>query len=301
MLGRRQIREKIIQTLYAYQQNPINYAVLEKNMLTEFDKIYHLYVYQLQFLLALRKIAENQIEISKTKFIKTQENLNPNTKFVQNPILLQLEENQELSSFINKHKNLSWDIHDDLLIRTYQKLKSSKLFQEYMNQKETSFGEEQKFIGKVFLRYIAENESLHQHLESIELSWSNDLHISNSMIQKTIGHLKENENTHTLLKVFKDEQDLFFAKKLLIEALNHWESTEEKLKERLENWNLERVALMDKIILVTALTELDHFPLTPTKIIINEYIEIAKAFATDKSQIFVNGILDRYTKNINRN
>ena len=104
-----------------------------------------------------------------------------------------------------------------------------------------------------------------------------------------------------MIKMIKDEEDRNFALKLLNETLNHWEETEKKIEERLENWDLDRISLMDKIILATAISELDYFPLTPARIIINEYIEIAKAFATDKSQIFVNGILDRYIKSNNRN
>ena len=121
------------------------------------------------------------------------------------------------------------------------------------------------------------------------------------MTQKTLGFLSKDKPSHTLIKMIKDEDDRNFALKLLNETLNHWEETEKKIEERLENWDLDRISLMDKIILATAISELDYFPLTPARIIINEYIEIAKAFATDKSQIFVNGILDRYIKSYNRN
>lgn len=300
MLGRRQIREKVVQTLYAYQQNPINQVILEKNMFSDIEKIQHLYVYQLNFLLALKRLAEKQIEIGKTKFIKTEENLNPNQKFIRNQILEKLEENTERLDFTSKHRNVIWDINDDLVIKIFQRIKASKIFSDYMANTELSFEDDQKFIGKIFLRYVAENEAFHDHLEAIEMAWADDFHIANSMTQKTIGFMKEDEPSHTLLKVIKDDEDRLFATRLLRETLNNWEKTEEKIKERLENWDLDRVSLMDKIILFTAFSELDYFPFTPTKIIINEYIEIAKAFATDKSQIFVNGILDRYTKDTNR-
>lgn len=300
MLGRRQIREKIIQTLYAYQQNPINQGVLERNMFSDLDRIHNLYVYQLNFLIALKDLAENQIEIGKNKFIKTDEDLNPNQKFIRNQVLEKLEENDERKSYTSRNKSLTWDIYDELLIKTYQKIKASKLFQDYMQNPEISFEEDQKFIGKLFLRYIAENESFHEHLASLELSWADDFHIANSMTQKTIGFLKDDVPSHTLLQVIKDDEDRMFAHKLLNETLNHWETTEKKVEERLENWDLERVSLMDRIILITAISELDYFPLTASRIIINEYIEIAKTFATEKSQIFVNGILDRYIKQNNR-
>ena len=120
------------------------------------------------------------------------------------------------------------------------------------------------------------------------------------MIQKTIGFLKQDEPSHTLIKMIKDKEDEDFAKKLLQIALSHWEETEKKLETRLENWDLERVSLMDKIILITAISELDYFPLTPSRVIINEYIEVSKVYSTEKSNIFVNGILDKYTKELNR-
>ena len=373
MLGRRQIREKIIQTLYAYQQNPINQGVLERNMIANLEKIQNLYVYQLNFLVSLKHLAENQIEIGKTKFIKTEADLKPNQKFIKNKVLDLLENNAERLEFTSRNKNLMWDIHDELLIKTYQKITAGKLFQDYMKSPESSFVEDQKFIGKLFLRHIAENDSFHDHFASLELSWADDFHIANSMVQKTIGYLREEEPFHTLLKVFKEDNALIkneeyyrkieeyrenreeyhekmeeddekmneyhengdeyhekigeyrvkieedkenknkyhrnrkeydsdrdFARKLLVQTLNHWEDTEKKIEDRLDNWELDRIALMDKIILVTALTELDYFPLTPSMVVLNEYIEVAKTFATEKSQVFVNGLLDRYVKSKNR-
>ena len=100
--------------------------------------------------------------------------------------------------------------------------------------------------------------------------------------------------------MIKDDEDEDYASKLLRETVNNWEESEVLLKERLENWDLERVSLMDKVILVTAFTELNRFPLTPSRVIINEYIEISKVFSTDKSNIFINGILDKYCKDKNR-
>ena len=300
MLGRRQIREKVVQTLYSYHQNPIKTDVLEKNMFTEIEKIYHLYIYQLNFLVALKDLAENQIEIAKNKYIKTEEDLNPNLKFVNNQVLLQLEQNEERLSFTSKHKNLNWELHDDLLVKTFQRIVAGKRYQDYMEDNNLSFEDDQKFIGKLFLRYIAENEDFHDRLEAMELSWADDFHIANSMVQKTIGFMKQDQPSHTLIKMIKDLDDRNFAKKLLIQSISHWDSIEKKVEERLENWDLDRISLMDKIILIAAISELDFFPLTPARVIINEFIEISKVFATEKSQIFVNGILDKYTKDISR-
>jgi N utilization substance protein B len=301
MLGRRQIREKVVETLYAYHQNPIRFDLLEKQMFSGIEKIYHLYIYQLNFLVALKDLAERQIEIGKNKFIKTDHELNPNQKFIRNQVLIQLDENTERRSFTSKYKELKWDLHDELLVRTFQKMTAGKRYQDFMKIESVSFEEDQKFLGKLFLRYVAENEDFHDRLEDKELGWADDLHIANSMVQKTIGYLKHGEESHTLIKMIKDEEDRVFATKLLKETLNNWEEIEKKLISRLQNWDIERVSLMDKIILITSFSELDNFPFTPSKVIINEYIEIAKVFATEKSNIFVNGILDKYVKDNKRN
>lgn len=300
MLGRRQIREKVVESLYSYQQNPIKFDVLEKNLFSGIDKIYHLYIYQLNFLVGLKQVAERQMEIGKNKYIKTDDNVNPNQKFIQNQVLKKIEDNNERLSFTEKHQELNWDMHDELLIRTFQRITVGKRYQDFMMVEDYNFDEDQKFIGKLFLRYIAENDDFHDYVEGKELSWADDYHISNSMIQKTIGFFKEDEPSHTLIKMIKDEDDRDFARKLLKETLNHWEDSEKKLETRLENWDLDRISLLDKIIIITAITELDYFPLTPGRVIINEYIEISKVFSSDRSHIFINGILDKYTKDLTR-
>ena len=301
MLGRRQIREKIVETLYSYYQNPIGADILEKNMISQIDKIYHLYIYELNFLVGLKHVAEQQIEISKNKFIKTESTINPNQKFINNKVLLQLEENTERLSFTSKHLDLKWDLYDGLLVRTFQRIKAGKRYQDFMLEKDTySFEDDQKFIGKLFLRYIAENVDFHEHLEEKELSWADDFHIANSMIQKTVGFLKPEVSSHTLIKMFKNDDDIDFARNLLKYAISHLKESEEKVKERLQNWDLERISLIDKIIIISAITEMDYFPFTPSAVIMNEYIEISKVFSTEKSNVFVNGILDKYIKDKNR-
>ena len=300
MLGRRQIREKIVETLYSYYQNPIKYDVLEKKMFLDISKIYHLYIYELNFLVGLKRLAEDQIEIGRNKFLKTNADDNPNQKFVRNQILIQLEDNEERKSFSSKHKDLIWDPNDELLVKTFQRIKAGKRYQDYMADETVSFEDDQKFIGKLFLRYVAENTDLHDRFEEKEMSWADDFHIANSMIQKTIGFMKEDETSHTLIRMLKDDEDEAFAKKLLRSSFNNWEETEKKLGERLLNWDIERIALMDRIILIAAITEIDQFPATASRIIINEYIDISKIYGTEKSHIFINGVLDKYTKDFNR-
>jgi len=300
MLGRRQIREKVTQAVYAYYQNPIKVDVLEQNMFSEIEKIYYLYIYQLNFIIALKEVAERQIENDRNRYIIAEKHINPNRKFVDNQVINKLEENVERLQFTSLHTELKWDIDNEFLRKTYQKIITGKRYNDYMNSDDYSFDGAQKFIAKLFLKYVAENESFHQYVEDKELFWADDIHISNTMVQKTIGMLKEEESSDRLIRVIKNEEDRSFASKLLRDSLKNLESTEEKIKERLENWDISRVSTMDKVILVLAITELDNFPFTPLKIIVNEYIEIAKTFSTNKSNIFVNGDLDKYSRDINR-
>lgn len=300
MLGRRQIREKVTQAVYAYYQNPIKVDVLEQNMFSEIEKIYYLYIYQLNFIIALKEVAERQIENDRNRYIIAEKHINPNRKFVDNQVINKLEENVERLQFTSLHNELKWDIDNEFLRKTYQKIITGKRYNDYMNSDDYSFDGAQKFIAKLFLKYVAENESFHQYVEDKELFWADDIHISNTMVQKTIGMLKEEESSDRLIRVIKNEEDRSFASKLLRDSLKNLESTEEKIKGRLENWDISRVSTMDKVILVLAITELDNFPFTPLKIIVNEYIEIAKTFSTNKSNIFVNGVLDKYSRDINR-
>lgn len=300
MLGRRQIREKVIESLYAYYQNPIKLEAVEQNMFSEINKIYHLYIYTLNFLVGIKNLAEEQIEIGKHKYIKTAETENPNQKLVRNQILIQLENNDERKNFSSKHSELVWDSNDPILVKTFQRIKAGKRYQDYMKDDQISFDDDQKFVGKLFLRYVAENSDLHDRFEEKEMSWADDLHISNSMVQKTIGFMKENETSHTLIKMLKDKEDEEFARKLLRSSLNNWEESEKKLQERLVNWELDRISLLDRIVLIAAISELDNFPLTASRIIINEYIDISKVYGTEKSNIFINGVLDKYSKDTKR-
>lgn len=298
MLGRRQIREKVVQSLYSYHQNAIKVDDLETKMFRNISSIYDLYVYELNFLVALRQFAENQIEIAKNKFLKIEQN--PNFKFIRNQVLENIENNQERLSHTSKNANLKWDMYETLLGNIFQKMKNGKRYQDFMQEEGYSFSEDQKFVGKLFLRYVAENEDFRDFIAEKEMTWEDNFHIANSMVQKTIGFMKENEPTHTLMKVFKNHDDKNFASKLLRDSIAYYEETEKEIESYSENWDLERVSLMDKLILICAMTELKRFPLTPSRVILNEYIDIAKDFSTDKSQIFVNGILNRYVKENNR-
>lgn len=299
MLGRRQIREKAVKTVYSFLQNPIEIDLALKNTHKELDQLHQLYLSQLNFLVALRDLAEDQIEIGETKFTKTDSQTNPLQKLAQNKVLLQLDKNSERKQYSDKNKASLWNSNNEILVKTFQKIIASKRFEQYVKE-ESSFENDQKFIGKLYLRYLAENEKMQDLFETEQLNWADDLHIANTMVNKTIGALTQDQESHQLIKMFRNQEDMDFITKLIRYSLNQLEVNLQKIMKKLHNWEWSRVATMDQAILLTAITELDYFPKTASRIIMNEYLEVAKIYSTDKSSVFVNGILDKYCKELNR-
>lgn len=301
MLGRRQIREKVIQEVYAYLLNPTDPHTAKKQLLSSMDGIYRLYLSELAFLVGLKELAEDHLDIEKSKFNPSSEELKRLERFANNPIWCKLEQNPRRLSEMSKNADLKWHKYDELLMRTFQRIRQSKKYQTYTEIENPDFDTHQRFAGLMFRKYITENEDFESRIASRDLNWESDLHIANSMTQATLGYIKEDQPMESLVDIFKNIEDKEFAQRLLHITLENWSTTEADLSGRLgESWEIERVLLIDRILLITAMSEMDHFPTTASRIIINEYIEIAKVFAAEKSQIFINGVLDRYAKEKNR-
>ncbi|MDK7374467.1 transcription antitermination factor NusB [Weeksella virosa] len=296
MLGRRQLREKVMQAIYAYnsQGSDSDVRIIEKNMMKGIDQIYDLYLYLLNTILILKDIALEKIEIGKTKNFPTQEDLHPNMKFVENKVFHILSINNELNDYVSKNKQISWDIYDSYPNNIYKSLIKSDLYVDYMKSEIHSLDEDKAFITQFFVNFIADNEGLHDWFEEQHINWVDDIHIANTMVYNTIQSFttKSGENIK-LFKVYKDEEDQKFAQDLFRLTVKHQSQNKEFIGEMAENWELDRIAAVDLIILEMAITEFKHFPSIPTKVTINEYIELAKNYSTEKSRIFVNGILDK--------
>lgn len=301
MLGRRQLREKVMQNIYAFnsQGTDANPRIVEKNMLNGIDQIYDLYIYLLNTLLIQKDIAQNKIDVAKTKNFPTQEDLNPNLKFVENKILNFLSINKELIEYSANNKQLTWDIFDTYPNNIFKSLTESDLYKTYMANPVSSLTEDKDFISKFFVDFVAENDSLGDWLEGIQINWADDVHIANTMVYNTLQSFtaKSHENLR-LFNVYKDDDDEDFVRDLFRNVIQHQTETKEFVGEMAENWELDRIATIDLIILQMAITEFKYFPSIPTKVTINEYIELAKNFSTEKSRIFVNGILDKTLKKL---
>jgi transcription antitermination protein NusB len=300
VLGRRQIREKILQILYAYNISVNELEYVEKSMFQSIDEIYDLYIYQLNLLLAIRDYALEVIERKKQKRFATEEEKNPNLKFVNNRIFELLEKNKARKEYSDKHLELSWHLNNNYPAIIFKKFQTTRSYLEYMQSKETDFESEKKILLKLFLKHIADNDIMYEWFEELKLSWADDIHIANNMTLKTIKSMEEGAPFDTLIQVLKSDESILFAKNLFRTTVKHYPESLKLIEKRSNNWELDRIAEIDKIILAMGFTELNYFPQVPAKVVINECIELAKVYSSAKSNVFINGILDRYARDMNK-
>ncbi|MFH0999898.1 MAG: transcription antitermination factor NusB [Bacteroidota bacterium] len=299
MLSRRHIRIKVLQALYAYTQlDTQNLVLAEKQLLKHFEKVYDLFIYQLSLLVEIRVFAEDRMVDAKKKYFPTQEELNPNEKFIRNAFLIQLSENKDL---IKKTEalHINWKTETELIRKLYQQIRDSESYKTYLNNSESNFKTDKILIEKLVDEILIPNEALHYYFEELHLNWTDDYYLAAQLVLVFISSSKQNWNsTKELPKLFKDEmdkdgsEDLEFAKILFRKTITNSSTYLELIKPRMVNWEIDRVALIDLIILKMSLVELTEMPSIPIKVTMNEYIEISKYFSTPKSKIFINGILD---------
>ena len=305
MINRRFLRVKVLQALYAYIGSGEELVLDgEKHLLESINKMKELFSWQLSFLVETKRFAENRIEENKRKNFPTQEDLNPNMRYVNNKVLNVLENNKDLRKEEEKLK-INWADHQDIIRNYYNMMKSTPEYQEYMSANVDNFDHDKKFIVKMITEYFSELEVLQDFYEEKSIFFVDDYHLVTSMLIKFISEMKASFNESSLLpSIYKTEndpvnEDKEFVKKLFREVLKHNEEYGKLVGANTSNWEKERVCVMDMIILKMALTEFCCFPYIPVKVTMNEYIEISKYFSTPKSKIFVNGILDRILKKLN--
>lgn len=302
MLGRRQLREKAMQAIYAWKSSgdDSDQRTIEKNMLKGVDQIYDLYIYLLNLLSFQKAVAEHKIELAKNKNFTTEKDLNPNLKFVSNEVFRILDENEELNSYSSKNRQLTWDLLDSYPNLIHKEIISSEEYANYMNNPNQNFNDDREFMMTIYENYIAPNESLHEWLEEQNIHWADDLYIANSMVMTTLkSFTPKSTGRIKLFKVYKDEDDKEFVIDLFRKTIRNDRETRKSIEEKAKNWELDRIAVLDLVLLQMALTEFKYFHNIPPKATLNEYIELSKIYSTEKSKVFVNGILDRSMKDLN--
>ncbi len=293
MINRVLIRLKIIQIVYAYYQNGSkNLDSAEKELFFSLSKAYDLYNYLLMLMVALTTYAQKRIDAAKAKLAPTAEELYPNMKFVENKFVSQLEVNKQLLEFAANQKR-SWANDEDFIKGLYDKIIVSDIYKEYMASSDKSYEADRELWRKLYKTFIFNNEELDTLLEDQSLYWNDDKEIVDTFVLKTIKRFEgKNGANQTLLPEFKDEEDQEFARRLFRRAILNCDYYRHLISENTRNWDLDRVAFMDVIIMQCALAEILSFPNIPVSVSLNEYVEIAKVYSTIKSGSFVNGTLD---------
>jgi len=293
MINRVLLRTKIVQILYSYYKSGSkSIPVAEKELFHSIEKTYDLYFHLLQLPVEITKYAANQLEIKRNRLRPSAEDLKPNTRFVDNAFVGQLSKNNQFTDYLADHK-LSWVNNSEIIKLLFEQITSSTYYSDYMSASVVDYASDKDIWRKIFNKIILQSEELDDSIQDQNIYWTDDIEMVVSFIIKTIKRFDIiNADEQPLLPMFKDEEDAEFARKLIQNVLTKGESFREMIDKNTKNWELDRIAFMDIVVMEVALAELLNFPTIPVNVTLNEYIEIAKMYSTEKSGTFVNGVLD---------
>jgi len=298
MISRRLLRIKALMAFYAFNcREDNNLPQAESELMFSIDKTYDLYHLLFMLVLELADIANDKIDMALQKRVPTPEDLNPKRKFVDNLVVEQLRNNQSLNDYTNSRK-ISWVNNSHILRLLYNKMLQWDIYEQYVNSEELNdYKTDKKFIIKLVTEFLALSEDLNFNLEEQSIYWNDDIEYIVAMAEKNLNKFSANpKNANKLMPLFKDDEDAQFVKTLFTKAILNYEKSSDLIDRNTTNWEIERIALMDILVMKLAITEIIEFPEIPVKVTLNEYIEIAKYYCTSKSSIFVNGILDKIVK-----
>ncbi|SEQ10972.1 NusB antitermination factor [Hyunsoonleella jejuensis] len=298
MLNRRHIRVKVMQTIYAFNGSESDDLKKdEKFLLFSIENMHNLYLLIMSLLLEVQKRAAQDLEKKQKKHLATSEDKNPNRKFVNNQVFQAILENETLKNSLEHNKTINWDLDSEYVDIVFKAIVKSEVYQDYMRTRTSDFKEDKDFFIDVFKEIIAPNDKLYDYIEDKNLTWLDDLPTVNTTILKLIRKLKPNSaEAHFSPKLYKDSEDKQFAIDLFKKTILNAATINEEIAQKTKNWDADRIANLDYVLLQMGICELHYFPSIPVKVTINEYLEIAKEYSTPKSSIFINGILDKLVK-----
>jgi len=301
MINRILLRIKIVQIVFAYYKSgEKEYGVAEKELFHSIEKTYDLYYHLLLLAIEVTRYARNKIDAGLQKYRPTEDDLNPNRRFADNRFIAQLEINETFVERVDK-KKLSWIDSPEVVKSLYDAIVSSESYQAYMSCETNDYAADKELWRKIFRNEILNNEALPSALEEQSIYWCAEADFVISFILKTIKKFDESKGAkQVLLPMYNHEEDKLFAKKLFANTLQNGKEYRDLIEEFTKNWELDRIAYMDVIIMMVALAELHDFPSIPVNVTLNEYIEIAKQYSTDKSGTFVNGVLDKIVNHLKK-
>jgi len=269
----------------------------DRFLLKSIDSMLDLYFVLISLMIEVHKQAESFIDKSQQKHLATKEDKNPNRKFLNNEVLLQLKTNETLVDIIKDRSLNFWELDNEYVDLIFKTLLNSDLYKDYMSTKTSTFKEDKDFVVDFFKEIIAPNDKLYDYLEDKNITWVDDLPVVNTALVKLLRKNKLNvSNQYFIPTLLKDDEDKDFALALLKKTILNLSLYSEEIENKTQNWDKDRIANIDFVLLQMAICEFQKFPSIPVKVTINEYIEIAKEYSTPKSSIFINGVLDKIVK-----
>ncbi|MFC7357119.1 transcription antitermination factor NusB [Jejudonia soesokkakensis] len=303
MLTRRHIRIKVLQSVYAFHQSKQpDIEKQEKFLLYSMDQMQDLYLLLIQLLLAIQGQAEDYLVKSQKKHLATSEEKNPSRNFIENRVLQLITANPSFTEAIKNKKLDYWAQDDEYVTILFKQLRKKEWYQAYLEKIATSYAEDQEFILKLYKEIIAPNEKLYEYLEDKRLTWLDDYPLVNTALMKALGKISDKNASDLLVpKLYKNHEDREYALTLFRKVILKEEDLSEEIEGKTPNWDKERIAELDLIILKIGIAEFLYFPSIPVRVTINECLEISKEYSTPKSSIFINGILDKLVKEFEEN
>lgn len=301
MISRRLLRVKVLQVLYANhskENQSINSS--ENELFLSINKSYDLYHLCFLLLIEMVRQAETRIDMLKEKHIPTPDDLNPNTRFTENKLIAKLRANQSLNRYLAE-KKVSWVNQPELIGNLYAHIREQPYFIEYMQKPQSVFSDDKTLACNIIENTFAVNEDLCHTLEEMSIFWNDDLDFILSMAIKTIKNIKETDLPETpLMPLYKNNDDLEFVKNLFRKVALNQSNYGEMIKKYSKNWDFDRIALIDVLLMEMALAEFLECPSIPIKVTLNEYIELAKDYSTANSRVFINGMLDNLIQELKK-
>jgi N utilization substance protein B len=286
-----------MQAVYAYLLSENNDLVSgEKELMRSISKLHELFIYQISFLLKVFEFARQRIEDGKLKLLPAEEDINPNTKFVNNRFINQVYVNHDFQKQADKLK-ISWKEEEEMVRRLFNSIRLSQEYADYMAVEQCTYQEDKNIVIDLFKKYIAPYESLEGFYEEKNIYWANDYPLVNIQISKCLKDIDEKWNKDSPIPAFhedgNEQEALEFASQLYLKTILKGDEFGKLIADKALNWESDRIALLDMILLKMAICEISEFPSIPIKVSFNEYIEISKDYSTPKSKVFINGILDK--------
>lgn len=301
MLNRRQLRIKALQALYAhFQADDSDLVNTEKFLNQNMDKLYDLYIHLLSLLSEIVYFAENRIEESKNKYLPTQEDLHPNTRFIDNIFIHKLRQNKDFKTREAALK-INWVDVQDAIRKIHKEMITSDFYQDYMSAPTTDLAKDKDLLLKISNNYLLFNDTIISHLEDKYFLWSEDYYMALALVYNTLAEIEDNwgpgDKLPPLFKNTFDDQGNNDDKKFLIDLVRktivNKAKYDEIISRKVKNWDFERIAAIDIVLIRMGMAEIYEFETIPLKVTLNEIIELAKHFSSPKSNVFINGLLDK--------